>query len=64
MLTCFSSETTVSLSRDLGEEEEEVVRLSAAEVKKYEARFTQSVVRFSSLLINECVGKGMITPNL
>ena len=54
----------MSLSRDLGEEEEEVVRLSAAEVKKYEARFTQSVVRFSSLLINECVGKGMITPNL
>ena len=43
---------------DLSEEEEEVVRLSAAEVKKYEARFSQSVVRFSNLQINECIGKG------
>ena len=51
----------MSLSKDPGEEEEEIVRLSAAEVKKYEARFTPSVVRFSSLKMNECVGKGMIT---
>ena len=46
---------------DLSEEEEEVVRLSAAEVKKYEARFSQSVVRFSKLQINECIGKGTTT---
>ena len=42
-----------------GEEEEEVVKLSAAEVKKYEARFSQSVVRFSNLQIKECIGKGI-----
>ena len=53
----------MSFSRDPGEEEGEVVILSAAEVKKYEARFSQSVVRFSSLQMNECVGKGMNTYN-
>ena len=43
---------------DHGEKEEDVVRLSAAEVKKYEARFSQLVVRFSNLQIKECIGKG------
>ena len=51
----------MTLTADPGEEEEEVVRLSAAEVKKYEAQFSQSVVRFPSLQINECIGKGTIT---
>ena len=51
----------MSLTVDPSEEEEEVVRLSAAEVKKYEARFSQSVVRFSNLQINECIGKGTTT---
>ena len=40
------------------EEEEDIVKLSAAEVKKYEAQFSQSVVRFSNLQLNECIGKG------
>ena len=42
---------------DPGEEKEEV-KLTAAEVKKYEARFTQLVVRFSDLQLKECIGKG------
>ena len=50
----------MSLTTYPGEEEEEVIRLSAAEVKKYEARFSQSVVRFSSLQLKECIGKGLI----
>ena len=50
----------MSVTANTGEEEEEVVRLSAAEVKKYETRFTQSVVRFSSLQINESIGKGIV----
>ena len=36
----------------------EEVKLTAAEVKKYEARFTQLVVRFSDLQLKECIGKG------
>ena len=51
----------MSFTLDHSEDEEEVVRLSAAEVKKYEARFSQSVVRFSNLQINECIGKGICT---
>ena len=43
-----------------GEEEEEVVKLSAADIKKYEARFAQTVVKFSKLQLNECIGKGII----
>ena len=42
------------------EEDEETVKLSAADVKKYEAKFSQSVVRFSNLHFNECIGKGII----
>ena len=45
---------------DCHEEEEEVVKLSAADIKKYEARFSQLVVQFSKLQFNECVGKGKI----
>ena len=45
---------------DCHEEEGEVVKLSAADIKKYEARFSQLVVQFSKLQINECVGKGKI----
>ena len=45
---------------DPGEEIEEAVKLSAAEVKKYEARFSESVVRFSNLQIKECIGEGII----
>ena len=50
----------MSFTGDPGEEEEEVVKLSAAEVRKYEARFSQSVVRFSNLQIKECIGEGII----
>ena len=45
---------------DPGEEEEEVVKLSAADIKKYEARFSQLVVQFSKLQFNECIGKGKL----
>ena len=43
---------------DPGEEEEEIVKLSAAEVHKYEAEFSQLVVQFSNLQLKECIGKG------
>ena len=49
----------MSLPRYFYEGEEEVVKLSAAEVKKYEARFSQSVVRFSNLQFNESIGEGI-----
>ena len=42
-------------------DEEEVVRLTAAEVKKYESQFSQAVVRFSNLQFNESVGEGINT---
>ena len=45
---------------DLGEEKDKEVKLTAAEVKKYEARFTQLVVRFSNLQLKECIGKGEV----
>ena len=34
------------------------MKLTVAEVKKYEERFTQLVVRFSDLQLKECIGKG------
>ena len=40
-------------------EVDEEVKLTAAEVKKYEAQFSQLVVQFTSLQLNECIGKGM-----
>ena len=49
----------MSLSKNDGEEEGEEVKLTAAEVKKYEAQFSQLVVQFSSLLLKECIGKGV-----
>ena len=51
----------MSLSKDDGEEKEEEVKLTVAEVKKYEAQFSQLVVQFSSLQLKECIGKGVIT---
>ena len=50
----------MSLSKDDGEEEKEV-KLTAAEVKKYETQFSHLVVQFSSLQLKECIGKGIIT---
>ena len=50
----------MSLTKDSGEEDEEEVKLSATEVKKYETQFSKLVVQFSNLQINECVGKGKI----
>ena len=50
----------MSLTRDLGEEDEKKVKLSATDVKKYEAQFSKLVVQFSNLQINECIGKGKI----
>ena len=51
----------MSLSKDDSEKVEEEVRLTAAEVKKYKAQFSQLVVQFPSLQLNECIGKGIIT---
>ena len=51
----------MSVAIQWDEEGEDVVKLSAAEVKSYEARFSQSVVRFSNLQINECIGTGTTT---
>ena len=45
---------------DCHEEKEEVVKLSAVDIKKYEARFSQLVVQFSKLHFSECVGKGKL----
>ena len=45
---------------DPAEVKEEEVKLTAAEVKKYEAQFTQLVVRFSDLQLKECIGKGKL----
>ena len=45
---------------DCHEKMEEVVKLSAVDIKKYEARFSQLVVQFSKLHFNECVGKGKL----
>ena len=50
---------SVTTDHDEDEKEVQVVKLTAAEVKKYEAQFSQSVVRFSSLHLNECIGKGI-----
>ena len=50
----------MSFTGDPGKEMEEVVKLSTAEVKKYEAQFSQSVVRFSNLQLKECIGEGII----
>ena len=50
----------MSLSKDDDEEVKEEVRLTAAEVKKYKAQFSQLEVQFSSLQLNECIGKGII----
>ena len=46
--------------RVYGDEEEEAVKLSAADVKKYEAKFSQLVVQFSNLNFIESVGEGNI----
>ena len=51
----------MSVTGDHGDEEEEVVKLSAADIKKYEAKFSQTVVKFSNLQINETVGEGMFS---
>ena len=40
-------------------EEKEGIRLTAAEVKKYETRFSQSVVSFPNLQFHESIGKGI-----
>ena len=48
----------MSLTKGPGEEDEEEVKLSATEVKKYETQFSKLVVQFSNLQINECIGKG------
>ena len=48
----------MSLHKCVGEKKGEV-KLSAAEVKKYEAQFSQLVVQFSNLQLNECIGKGI-----
>ena len=42
-------------------EEKDGIRLTAAEVKKYETRFSQTVVSFSNLQFNESIGKGIIS---
>jgi hypothetical protein len=54
----IKNETSMSITINRGDEEEEVVKLSAADIKKYEARFAQTVVKFSKLQLNECIGKG------
>ena len=48
----------MSLFIDSSEEREEV-KLTAADIKMYEARFSQLVVQFSKLQFNECIGKGI-----
>ena len=61
-ITCirFTSihHSSMSFTADSGEEEEEIVKLSAAEVHKYEAEFSQLVVQFFNLQLKECIGKG------
>ena len=52
----------MSLNKCVGEKEGEV-KLSAAEVRKYEAQFSQLVVKFSNLQLNECIGKGILSHN-
>ena len=51
----------MSVAIDRDEKEKKVVKLSAAEVKSYETRFSQSVVKISNLQLNECIGKGTTT---
>ena len=41
------------------DEEEEEVKLTAAEIKKYKARFSQSIIQFSKLQFNESAGEGI-----
>ena len=36
----------------------EVVKLSVADIKRYEAQFSQSVVHYTHLQTNECIGEG------
>ena len=55
-----TKETSLSVTSDYQEESNKVVKLSAAEIKKYEAQFAQSVVRFSNIQLNECIGKGIV----
>ena len=52
--------SSMSFTADPGEEEEKIVKLSAAEVHKYEAEFSQLVVQFSNLQLKECIGKGAL----
>ena len=54
-----TKETSLSVTSDYQEERNKVVKLSAAEIKKYEAQFAQSVVRFSNIQLNVCIGKGI-----
>ena len=56
----FFLETSTSFTMEYDEEEEEVVKLSRAEVKKYKAQFSQLVVQFSNLQLKECIGKGKL----
>ena len=50
----------MSLNKCVGEEEGEV-KLSAAEIKEYEAQFSQLIVQFSNFQLNECIGKGIFS---
>ena len=48
-------------TRECSDEEEADVKLSAADVQKYEAKFSQLVVQFSNLNFNESLGEGIIS---
>ena len=46
------------------QEEQEVVQLSAADIKRHEAQFSHSVVQCSHLQLSDCIGEGDYSINV